>query len=169
MTATTPSTQQDSAQQAALEARIPKNGIFNGVTIPAISGASFGAVGYFLGKKIGEMADEKENIAKFNFGFATKWIGAISMGLMAVSVAIRHHRESKQQALNLAKQTIDLEQRNQALEAALSKPVGTLVEPAEQLDSSDASSVDKATDKGVVVSDIHHEGMQSAAEKRIAI
>ncbi len=114
--------------QQELEKRVPKTGVFNEVMIPAVSATAFGMLGFWVGKVLGRFGDDTRDmkqVGRFETGF--KFIGAASFGLMAAAVAIRQTRESKQQAVELAKKTLELEQHNAALASVATKPVGTLV------------------------------------------
>lgn len=132
---TTESIQTDIAtsQEREAQARVPQSGIFNEVTIPVVSSGTFGTVGYFIGKWIGRMGDDNRHPAQSGrFEGWMKWIGASSMALLAAAVSIRQTREAKEQALALAKRSVELERHNEALSSMVTKPVGTLIDTFEK-------------------------------------
>lgn len=117
------------AQEQEAIKRVPKTGAFNEVSVPLISFGAFGAVGYFVGKWVGRMGDHRsaEN-GKGRFEAWLKVLGTMTFGLIAASVGIRHTREAKAQAVELAKRSVELEQHNAALASVTTRPVGTLID-----------------------------------------
>ncbi len=109
--------------------RVPQTGPYNEVSIPVVSAGAFATVGYFLGKWIGRLGDDNRQPNQTGrFEGWMKWVGAASMGLLAAAVSIRQTREAKEQAVALAKRSMELEQHNAALASVVTKPVGTLIE-----------------------------------------
>lgn len=130
-------------QEREVQRRVPKSGLFNEVMIPVVSSGTFGLIGYQLGKWLGKMGDAKSPLPGHGrFETWLKYTGAASFGVLAASVAIRHTREANKQAVELAKRSLELEQRNEALASVVTKPVGTLIETFDHASDSRAPLVD---------------------------
>lgn len=120
-----------------LASRVPDTGPFNETTTALLSMGTFGTIGFFIGKIIGGLGDDWKKNRHERFATFGKWFGAASFGLLAASVAIRQSRESKAQAEYLAKHSIEVELKNEALASALSKT--PLIDASKTLaDSSDS-------------------------------
>lgn len=100
---------------------VPDTGPFNETTTALLGLGTFGTIGFFLGRIIGRLGDDWKKSRHDTFATLGQWFGAASFGLLAASVAIRQSRESKAQAELLAKHSAEVELKNEALAAALSK------------------------------------------------
>ncbi len=125
-----PETSEIAANSASVDAlsRVPKTGLFNEVSIPVVSSVAFGGVGLYLGRAIGRFADDRKGDkggGPFERGLG--YIVAACLALLAAAVSIRQTRESKEQAVELAKRSMELEQHNAVLSSIATKPVGTLI------------------------------------------
>lgn len=139
---------------AELEKRMPKTGVFNITAIAALTSSVFGGVGYIVGKYLGRIGDEPMSLEKRKahgldltkhypgrgekFG---KWVGGGALALIGVSVGMRHAREAKEQAADLAARTLELERQNAALASVYTQPVGTLI-AADHAPQADSMRVD---------------------------
>lgn len=135
------------SDSSEVERRIPKTGIFNDLSIGVLTSTFFGAIGYVSGKMLGRLGDEVRPGRGEYFG---KWFGGGAMALIGASVGIRHSREARQQAAELAQRSVELERTNEALSSVYTQPVGTVIMTENAPKEIPAQMVESVAPQGVI-------------------